>query len=59
MRFSQDVWVPVGGNATPIHNVSDLASSGEGGLMGITLSPNFDADRYVFLCYTSKELQRM
>ena len=31
----------------------------EGGLMGITLSPNSDADRYVFLCYASKELQRM
>jgi len=48
-----DVWLAVGGNAVPIHTVSDLDSSGEGGLMGITLSPNFNADRYVFLCYTS------
>jgi glucose/arabinose dehydrogenase len=48
-----DVWVADGANATRIHNVSDLNSSSEGGLMGITLSPSFNADRYVFLCYTS------
>lgn len=48
-----EVWVAVGGNATSIHTVSDLDSSGEGGLMGIAVSPNFNADRYVFLCYTS------
>ena len=48
-----DVWVAVGQDAAPIHTVSDLDNSGEGGLMGIALSPNFDADRYIFLCYTS------
>ena len=48
-----NVWAAVGQSAAPIHTVSDLNSSGEGGLMGIALSPNFRADRYVFLCYTS------
>jgi glucose/arabinose dehydrogenase len=48
-----NVWVAVGQSATPIHNVSDLDGSGEGGLMGIALSPDFSSDRYVFLCYTS------
>ncbi len=48
-----DVWVAVGQSAAPIHTVSDLDPGGEGGLMGITLSPDFDTDGYVFLCYTS------
>jgi glucose/arabinose dehydrogenase len=48
-----NVWAGAGGIASPIHNVSDLDSSGEGGLMGIALSPNFSANRHVFLCYTS------
>ncbi len=48
-----DVWVAVGQSAAPIHTVSDLDGSGEGGLMGVTLSPDFDTDRYIFLCYTS------
>lgn len=48
-----DVWVADEGNAAPIHTVSDLDSGGEGGLMGIAVSPNFGVDRYVFVCYTS------
>jgi len=48
-----DIWVEDGGSAAPVHTLSDLASSGEGGLMGITLSPTFSADHYVFVCYTS------
>jgi glucose/arabinose dehydrogenase len=48
-----DVWLAKGGGASVIYSVNDLDSSGEGGLMGITLSPNFQADRTLFLCYTS------
>ena len=48
-----NVWVEDGGTASPIHTVSDLASNSEGGLMGITLSPTFDTDHRVFMCYTS------
>lgn len=47
------IWLESGGSASSIHTISDLASAGEGGLMGITVSPNFVSDRYVFVCYTS------
>jgi len=50
---SGEVWLRSAGTAAPIHTVDDLAGSGEGGLMGIALSPDFEADRHVFLCYTS------
>lgn len=48
-----DIWVESGGSAASIHTISDLDSSGEGGLMGITLSPTFGTDHLVFVCYTS------
>jgi len=50
---SGKVWRSSGGEASVIHTVDDLRPNGEGGVMGIALSPDFAADRSVFLCYTS------
>lgn len=47
------IWAGMGNAIAPVHTLSDLEDNGEGGLMGITLSPAFDTDHYVFVCYTS------
>lgn len=36
----------------PVFTVSDVKTGGEGGLLGITISPNFESNRRVFLYYT-------
>lgn len=37
------------------HPLTDLFASGEGGLMGLAVSPGFDQDRSVLACYASQE----
>lgn len=36
----------------PVHTVSDVRHVGEGGLMGITVHPEFDQNKYVYIYYT-------
>lgn len=34
---------------------ADLVASGEGGMMGLTLDPDFDRNHFVYACYTSED----
>ncbi len=36
----------------PILSLSDFSPSGEGGLLGISVHPNFEANGYIYLYYT-------
>lgn len=39
-------------NPTPIAVIDDVLSAGEGGLMGITIHPNFSDNHFLYLYYT-------
>lgn len=51
--------VGAGGGATPVGTVTGVAARGEGGLMGIAVSPRFDTDRAVYVYYTSASDNRV
>ena len=40
------------GNITNITQITDVKNFGEGGLMGITLHPNFNNNQYIYLMFT-------
>jgi glucose/arabinose dehydrogenase len=42
---------PVGGAVTVVYTIPDVVSSGEGGLLGMVLHPNFSANPYVYVGY--------
>ncbi|WP_457950535.1 PQQ-dependent sugar dehydrogenase [Pseudarthrobacter sp. alpha12b] len=48
-----------GGKATTLGKVPDVVPAGEGGLLGLALSPNFDADRYLYAYVTAREDNRI
>lgn len=35
----------------PLHTFTDVSQTGEEGLMGMALDPNFEENKYVYLCY--------
>lgn len=39
-------------NPTPITTIKDVMESGEGGLLGIAIHPNFKINKYIYLYYT-------
>lgn len=43
------------GSATFLATIANAKESGEGGLLGIEISPNFSSDNYVYLYYTYAE----
>ena len=52
--------VPAGGReATTLGEVPGVAAAGEGGLLGLALSPAFAADRYLYMYFTAREDNRI
>ena len=47
------------GRATTIGQVPGVAPGGEGGLLGLALSPGFEADSYLYLYFTSAQDNRI
>jgi glucose/arabinose dehydrogenase len=47
------------GKATTIGRVPGVVPAGEGGLLGLALSPEFDADRYLYLYFTAEQDNRI
>jgi glucose/arabinose dehydrogenase len=47
------------GTAGTLGKVSDVVPAGEGGLLGLALSPNFSADRYLYTYFTAAEDNRI
>ncbi|MFG1999212.1 PQQ-dependent sugar dehydrogenase [Spirillospora sp. NPDC048911] len=47
------------GQATPIGKVPGVAAAGEGGLMGIAVSPTFAQDRFIYLHFTASDDNRV
>ncbi len=47
------------GKATTIGRVPGVVPAGEGGLLGLALSPGFDADRYLYLYFTAEQDNRI
>ncbi|WP_306901578.1 PQQ-dependent sugar dehydrogenase [Arthrobacter sp. B1I2] len=47
------------GKATSLGKVPGVAPAGEGGLLGLALSPQFDADRYLYAYLTGREDNRV
>ncbi|SDH24643.1 Glucose/arabinose dehydrogenase, beta-propeller fold [Sinosporangium album] len=47
------------GRVTAIGKVEGVAPQGEGGLMGVAVSPKYDTDRTIFLYFTSDEDNRV
>lgn len=42
---------PSNGTVIPVYTIADVQSTGEGGLLGMALHPNFNANPYVFVSY--------
>ncbi|WP_396020083.1 PQQ-dependent sugar dehydrogenase [Arthrobacter sp. ISL-85] len=47
------------GKATILGKVPEVAPAGEGGLLGLALSPHFDADRFLYAYTTTREDNRV
>jgi glucose/arabinose dehydrogenase len=51
--------VSPGGVVKPVQTIAEAFSEGEGGLMGIVASPAYEADKTVFIYYTTKADNRI
>jgi glucose/arabinose dehydrogenase len=54
---------PTGGSdgltVTPVQTIDDVSATGEGGLMGIAVSPSYATDNTLFVYYTTKQDNRI
>jgi glucose/arabinose dehydrogenase len=50
---------PDGLTATEVAKIDDASPSGEGGLMGLAVSPTYDTDKTLYVYYTTKQDNRI
>jgi glucose/arabinose dehydrogenase len=48
-----------GGQPRPVYQVPGVSAAGEGGLLGLALSPGFATDKYVYVYFTSSSDNRI